>query len=243
MVILANSIMTLITKVRERADGDKVQNADGAERRIAIVGLAATIAAVKVAEEIAATTATKARARVNVPKVPAGDNPLQVSKTRTHAAFICRADVTGVTIATGTIQKRANDGEQEPVLSTDTLASISMKNAHRVKSHATQPQVHAVHAAVEAPNLHRDLHVPLASRQGKVHINRLLDPAHRAAHANQVEKRSVNGDQRERTLLTQRRKRRRSAKRLAENANHVRKLMPFLRDKPDHNTGGTLVEP
>ena len=177
ILILANSNTTLTTYVRGRADGDKVQNADGAERKKNIADLAAPIAAVKVAEGIAAMTATKARARVNVPKVPAGDNPLQVSRMRIHADFICRADVTGATIVIGIIQKHVKDGELAHVLSTGTLASICTKNAHRAKSHATRPLAPAVKAQSPRHGLHDPLRDP---QEAKAHTSHLLDPEHRA---------------------------------------------------------------
>ena len=80
-VIVANSSTILTTKVKERADGDKAQNEDGAERKKSTtVGLAATTAAVKVAEDTAAMTATRVRARANALRVPVEGSLLQENK-------------------------------------------------------------------------------------------------------------------------------------------------------------------
>ena len=157
-----------------------------------------------------------------------------------HAVFSCREDVAGVKIVTIITQKPANDGVPAHVLLTDTLASIFTKNVRRATSHATQPLAHAV----KALDLRQDLRGPLKDLQdAKVHKNHLLDPEHRAAHVNQVEMRSVKGAPNEQILLTQRKRKRKSAKSTAKNANPDRKLMPYLCEVPDHNTGGMLVEP
>ena len=234
--------MTRKTKAKATGNDDKAPNAtEAAKTTGTLAGPVVTAAAVK-ADDVTAATTAKARGKENVAKAPAGANLHQGNPIAPLVASLCKASVKRVQVVTTTTRRHAAGGKPAIARIIRTPASTSIKNNHNgtVRCHATPLPALVVTAIDRHPDLHGH---PSVFRGAQAPTNRLLVPAHRAAHASQYEKTSGRDAPKEPILLTQRRRKKRNARNTVENANHDHRLMLSQHALPDQNTEGMLAEP